>query len=167
MIRTCTRNDLSTIYEIINDASSAYKGIIPADRWKEPYMTMEELNEQISDGVEFWGYESDGKLIGVMGIQDKKEVCLIRHAYVRTSSRKNGIGTDLLKHLVSKSEKPILIGTWKDAVWAISFYVKNGFSLVTDEEKTVLLKRFWKIPQRQVETSVALADKRWIERKSM
>ena len=162
MIRKLNENDFEKIFEIINDAAKAYKGVIPDDRWKEPYMQEEELAEQIRDGVEFWGYEDQEALTGVMGIQDKGEVMLIRHAYVVTSKRNSGIGTKLLNFLCSDCEKPVLIGTWKAAKWAISFYQKNKFQLVSEEEKNKLLKRYWKIPERQIETSVVLADEKWI-----
>lgn len=161
MIRLCTQSDFDTIYEIINDAAQAYRGVIPADRWHEPYMSKDALAREIGDGVVFWGDASDDNLRGVMGIQDKKEVTLIRHAYVRTKLRKQGIGTRLLNHLAARTNKPILIGTWKDAAWAISFYEKNGYTRVSEEEKNRLLRRFWNIPERQVETSVVLADSRW------
>lgn len=158
MIRKCGIEDFNEIYTIINDAAAAYKGVIPEDRWHEPYMPKEELSEQIADGVEFFCYcENDG-IIGVMGIQDKEEVMLIRHAYVRTSLRKKGIGSILLKHLISLSSKPFLIGTWKDASWAISFYIKNGFTLVGEKPKNILLKKYWGVPERQIETSVVLTD---------
>ncbi len=159
MIRKCTEEDFETIFEIINDAAAAYKGIIPPDRWHEPYMPREELKHEIEDGVFFWGFEEAGKLIGVMGIQDKGEVVLIRHSYVRTSSRNQGIGTRLLRTLESMTDKPILIGTWADATWAIAFYQKNGYKRVSTEEKTRLLKKFWTIPERQIETSVVLANR--------
>lgn len=161
MIRKCNDSELITIYEIINDASIAYKDTIPADRWKEPYMEMEELKEQIADGVIFYCYEADGQVQGVMGIQDKEDVKLIRHAYVRTTCRNGGIGTQLLKFLQENQQQPILIGTWADAMWAIEFYKKNGFRVVENEEKNRLLKTYWNIPERQVETSVVLADGKW------
>ena len=158
MIRPCKPNDFETIYEIVNDAAQAYKGIIPADRWHEPYMGREELQHEIDAGVQFWGYEESGKLIGVMGIQDVQDVTLIRHAYVRTTQRRKGIGGKLLSHLLTLTERPILIGTWAAATWAISFYEKHGFRLVSEEEKNRLLKKYWSIPERQVETSVVLAE---------
>jgi GNAT superfamily N-acetyltransferase len=161
MIRRCTMQDIEAMYEIINDAAMAYKGIIPEDRWHEPYMSLEDLKGEIEDGVEFWGVEDNGMLLGVMGIQDKGEVDLIRHAYVRTDRRRKGIGRKLLEFLESQTEKPILIGTWKDAVWAVDFYCQNGYRLTSTEEKTMLLHRFWNIPERQVETSVVLANGRW------
>ena len=158
-IQPAAEGDFEEIYEIINDAASAYKGIIPDDRWKEPYMPREELREQIADGVVFYGYSVNGLLLGVMGIQDKGEVFLIRHAYIRTVCRNLGIGGKLLEYLHGPAGKPMLIGTWADASWAIRFYEKNGFRRVTDvEQKNALLRKFWNIPQRQVETSVVLTD---------
>ena len=163
MIQNATESDFSAIYEVINDAAMAYKGIIPADRWHEPYMTRAELEAQIEEGVQFLCSLEDGKLVGVMGIQDRGEVNLIRHAYVATQLRGKGIGTQLLQELMGSSQKPILIGTWKAASWAVSFYEKHGFSVVSEEDKNVLLKKFWSIPDRQVETSVVLADSRYRE----
>jgi len=164
MIRRCNESDFETIYEIINDAALAYRSVIPTDRWHEPYMSRDELSREISDGVIFWGAEQNGQLNGVMGIQDKAYVMLIRHAYVRTGIQKQGIGTLLLHHFEKSVEKPILIGTWADASWAIAFYQANGYQLVTPEEKTELLKKYWTIPDRQIETSVVLADSNWINR---
>ena len=145
------------MFSIINDAAQAYKGIIPADRWHEPYMPMEELKSQIADGIVFSGYEEGGKLLGVMGIQDKGEVTLIRHAYVSTRERRKGIGEKLLKHLEATTRKPVLIGTWADATWAIRFYEKNGFHVVSRPETDRLLRKYWSIPERQIATSVVLA----------
>ena len=159
MIRQCNEKDFEAIYEIVNDAAQVYKGVIPADRWKEPYMPAEELRHEIADGVVFWGYEEEGELIGVMGIQDVQDVTLIRHAYVRTGRRKQGIGSKLISHLRTLTDRPLLIGTWADAVWAIRFYEKHGFHRVSTEEKTRLLKKYWSIPERQVITSVVLAEK--------
>lgn len=158
MIRKYADSDIETIYEIINDASIAYKGQIPADRWKEPYMTMDELKHEIYDGVVFYCLEDKGEILGVMGVQDVLDVKLIRHAYVRTHKRKGGIGTKLLCYLTTDTEKPILIGTWKDATWAIDFYLKNGFRQVSENEKNILLNKYWNIPNRQVETSVVLTN---------
>jgi N-acetylglutamate synthase-like GNAT family acetyltransferase len=163
MIRKLTDSDFEVILEIINDGAQAYKGVIPADCWHEPYMSKEELKEEIKDLVCFWGFEDKGYLIGVMGIQDRGDVSLIRHAYVRSNRRNQGIGTRLLRHLESTTEKPILIGTWADASWAIEFYKKNGYQLLPEEEKNRLLRKYWKIPERQVLTSVVLANKRWID----
>jgi len=160
-IKPATRHDIKTISEIINDSSTAYKGIIPHDRWHEPYMPEYELLEQIKDGVKFYCYHDLDQISGVMGIQDRTEFNLIRHAYTRTNSRNNGIGSALLEYLVNLSKKSILIGTWKDATWAIKFYEKHGFTKVPDYEKNILLKKYWKIPERQIETSVVLADQKY------
>ncbi len=161
MIRRCVEGDFDAILEIVNDAAEAYRGVIPADCFHEPYMGAGELAAEISDGVEFWGFEDEGNLLGVMGIQDKGEVTLVRHAYVRTAARRGGIGTRLLLHLESLTERPILIGTWAAAVWAISFYEKNGFRLLPSEEGWRLLGKYWSIPGRQTETSVVLANRAW------
>jgi GNAT superfamily N-acetyltransferase len=160
MIIPGTKGHFSQIHEIINDGASAYKGIIPADRWSEPYMSVEELQGQIDGGVEFWCYLEDDTLVGVMGIQDKGDVTLIRHAYVRTLERNKGVGGHLLRHLATLTTKPILIGTWADAIWAIDFYKKHGFRLVSFEEKEQLLRKYWTIPLRQIATSVVLTDQR-------
>lgn len=160
-IAACQASDLPALFEIINDAAQAYKGAIPADRWHEPYMPMAELESEIAKGVRFYGYTLEGRLIGVMGIQDVKDVTLIRHAYVRTQSRRHGIGQALLEHLNGLSPRPVLIGTWKAATWAIHFYEKNGFRLVSEEEKNRLLRTYWTIPARQVQESVVLVSPRW------
>ena len=161
IIKSDEKRDFNSIYEIINDASIAYKGIIPADRWKTPYMSKNELKTQINQGVQFWNYEENNEILGVMGIQIKSEVTLIRHAYVRTVARQKGIGGKLLGHLIKIAKTPILIGTWKDATWAINFYKKHGFRLVSDEEKNKLLQIYWTIPKRQVETSIVLVSDNW------
>jgi GNAT superfamily N-acetyltransferase len=161
MIRACTGADLPALYEIINDAARAYKGIIPQDRWHKPYMPMEELKGEIAAGVRFWGAESDGQLLGVMGIQDKGEVELIRHAYVKTVKRNQGVGTELLRHIENMARKPILLGTWIDAAWAIAFYEKNGYRRLPRPETERLLRKYWSIPERQIETSVVLANAAW------
>ena len=163
MIRQCDSSDFEMIYEIINEAAQAYRGIIPEDRWKEPYMPRDELRHEIAAGVEFWGYEAQGELVGVMGIQPVHDVTLVRHSYVRTAKQGQGMGGKLLSHLRTMTSSPILIGTWADATWAIRFYEKHGFVLVSPEEKTRLLKKYWSIPDRQIETSVVLAEKKWIE----
>ena len=160
MIRKCEPSDVDVMFQIINDAAEAYRGIIPDDRWHEPYMPMVELEHEIYAGVIFWGFEQDGRLAGVMGIQDRGDVVLIRHAYVQSNLRRMGIGEKLLRHLESLTDKPILIGTWKDASWAIAFYQKHGYSLVSDEEKNRLLRRYWSIPARQIETSVVLVNQK-------
>lgn len=162
MIRECNSDDFNSIFEIINDGAQKYKGIIPEDRWQEPYMSKEKLQHEIDDGVRFWGYSDENPLSGIMGIQDKGNVALIRHAYIRSKFYRQGIGSKLLNHLMKTATKPILIGTWRAATWAIDFYKKNGFDLVEPEsKKDSLLKKYWDIPQRQVETSVVLAGPQW------
>ena len=160
-IRPATDADVAVIHEIINDAAQAYKGVIPADRWHEPYMPMADLRSEIGKGVRFYCCRQDHRIVGVMGIQDVKDVTLIRHAYVRTASRRHGIGQALLAHLNRLTTRPVLIGTWKAATWAIRFYEKNGWRLVGDEEKGRLLRTYWTIPDRQVEESVVLVDAKW------
>ena len=161
MIRRCDDGDFELIWTIINDGAQAYKGVIPADRWTEPYMSREHLQRQIDEGVVFWGYEEAGALVGVMGLQQVQDVTLIRHEYVRTSSQKRGIGAHLLSHLRTLTSDPVLIGTWADAVWAIRFYERYGFHVLGPEEKNRLLKKYWTVPERQIETSVVLADSTW------
>jgi len=161
MIRRCDDQDFELIWVIINDGAEAYRGTIPEDRWTEPYMSREKLQHEIDDDVVFWGYQDSGTLIGVMGIQHVQDVTLIRHAYVRTGSQKQGVGSRLLSHLRELTKDPVLIGTWADAVWAIRFYERHGFQVVSAEEKDRLLKKYWKIPERQIETSVVLADSKW------
>ena len=149
--------------EIINDSARAYKGHIPQDCYHQPYMPEDELLSEIADGVTFYGYQDDVRLVAVMGIQDKGPVVLIRHAYTRTEKRGRGIGSRLLDHLLEMTTKPVLVGTWRDAKWAIRFYQKHGFRLVGKEQKDALLRRFWSISQRQVETSVVLVDEKYEE----
>jgi len=161
MIRPCDRSDFERIYAIINDAAVAYKGVIPGDRWKDPYMPRDELKREIAEGILFWGYEEEGVLIGVMGIQHVQDVTLIRHAYVSTDKQNQGVGSQLLSKLRTLTDRPLLIGTWADAAWAIRFYEKHGFHLVSQPEKDRLLRKYWSIPARQVETSVVLADRRF------
>ena len=160
-IRPAGPEDVATICEIINDAAQAYKGIIPADCWHEPYMPMQELESEIGKGVRFYCYRQDSRIMGAMGIQDVKDVTLIRHAYVRTAARRHGIGQALLEHLNRLTKRPVLLGTWKAATWAIRFYEKNGFRLVGTEEKNRLLATYWTIPARQVATSAVLVDSKW------
>jgi GNAT superfamily N-acetyltransferase len=158
IIRPCRDDDRTAILAIINAAAEAYRGVIPADRWHEPYMPREELNSEIAAGVVFWGYEEDGSLAGVMGIQSVRDVALIRHAYVLPSSQRRGIGGALLGHLRQLRTRRILIGTWEAADWAIRFYIRHGFELVVPARKTVLLKAYWDVPDRQMEVSVVLAN---------
>lgn len=164
IIAAAVESDFETIYEIINDAAMAYEGIIPADLWREPYMPGEELALEIKHGVRFYCYRERGAITGVMGIQDRNDVNLIRHAYVRTNRRNKGVGGSLLRHLMNNSEKPILVGTWRAAEWAIRFYEKHGFVLVSQDQKTALLRKYWNIPERQIETSVVLADRLFMMR---
>ena len=163
MIRRWDLGDFRSIYEIVNDASRAYQGVIPPDCWKEPYMSEEELRHEMEEGVRLWGYEEESNLVGVMGTQQVEDVTLIRHAYVRTHRRRQGIGTRLLTHLKERTTNPILVGTWADALWAIQFYESHGFRKVGPEEKDSLLRKYWSISERQIETSVVLAESGWIE----
>lgn len=163
LIRNVREADLGVALAIVNAAAQAYRGVIPADRWREPYMPPDELEQEIADGVIFWVAEEDGRLLGVMGIQDKGEVALVRHAYVLPAMQGKGVGTRLLRHVEGLAGKPVLIGTWADASWAIEFYRRNGFTVVPDRDKNSLLRRYWSIPARQIETSVVLADGRWME----
>ena len=157
MIRKLLRTDFDAMLSVINDGAQAYKGIIPADRWKDPYMSADELEEELKAGVTFFGWEENETLVGVMGIQPVQDTTLIRHAYVRTQYQRRGIGSRLLEHLLRLAKTPeILVGTWADASWAIRFYEKYGFTLVSTEEKDRLLRRYWSIPERQIETSIVL-----------
>jgi GNAT superfamily N-acetyltransferase len=158
MIRLCVDADFEQIWTIINDGAQAYQGIIPADRFTTPYMSREKLEHEIAAGVVFSGFEDSNQLVGVMGIQSVQDVTLIRHAYVLTTHQKRGIGARLLARLREQATTPVLIGTWADAIWAIRFYQSHGFRLVGTEEKNVLLKKYWIIPARQIETSVVLTD---------
>jgi len=160
MIRPCTASDLPDIFAIINDAARAYRGVIPADCWHEPYMPLAELKQEINHGVEFWAYEENQQLVGVMGMQPVRDVTLIRHAYVGTRMRQHGIGGQLLKYLLNRIDRRILVGTWQAADWAIRFYGKHGFQLVGENEKNRLLGTYWQIPERQIETSVVLLHDR-------
>jgi len=157
-IRPCRDDERAQILAIVNAAAEAYRCVIPEDRWHEPYMGAEELDGEIAAGVSFWGYEADGELLGVMGIQPVGDVDLIRHAYVLPGNQGAGIGRDLLEHLRALSARRILVGTWAAAEWAIRFYRRNGFEQVSPERKTALLQTYWNIPERQIETSVVLAS---------
>jgi GNAT superfamily N-acetyltransferase len=157
-IRPCRADERATILAIVNAAAEVYRGVIPADRWHDPYMPAAELDEEVAAGVTFWGYEEDGTLIGVMGFQPVREVDLIRHAYVLPGNQQRGVGGALLKRLRQTSARQLLVGTWAAADWAIRFYQRHGFALVSPDRKAGLLKMYWTIPERQIETSVVLAD---------
>ncbi len=157
-IRPIRDDERAEALTIINDAAQRYHGVIPEDRWHEPYFSAEYLASEIESGVRFFGYEADGELLGVMGVQDVDDVTLIRHAYVSPRAQRGGVGGRLLRSLLAKTDRPVLIGTWTAADWAIAFYEKNGFRATSREETTRLLKRYWDIPERQVETSVVLVE---------
>ena len=157
-IRPCRDDERAAILSIVNAAAEAYRGVIPADRWHEPYMPSDELDGEIAAGVVLWGYEADGELVGIMGIQPVGDVDLIRHAYVSPASQGRGIGAALLGHLARSTTRPILVGTWAAADWAIRFYRRHGFELVAPDRKAELLKTYWTIPERQIATSVVLAN---------
>ncbi|MBV8494673.1 MAG: GNAT family N-acetyltransferase [Alphaproteobacteria bacterium] len=161
-VRLCRDDERAIILAIINAAAEAYRGVIPDDCWHEPYMPREELEREIDAGIQFWGFESDGALIGVMGIQPVRDVDLIRHAYVLPASQRRGVGAALLQHLRGLSSRRMLIGTWAAAEWAVDFYRRHGFELVSPERKTELLKAYWTVPDRQIETSVVLANPRFL-----
>ena len=164
MIRACTADDFEAIHTIINAAARAYESVIPAGCWHEPYMSRTQLESEIAAGVAFSGFQRDGRLAGVMGLQPVKGVTLIRHAYVATDAQHQGIGSKLLACAGRGKETPVLIGTWAAATWAIAFYERHGFGVVSDAEKTRLLKTYWTVPERQVANSVVLADRAWRER---
>ncbi len=164
-IRPSVAADFDAMLAIVNDAAQAYRGVIPPDRWHEPYMPADDLAKEIAGGVVFWVAEQQGRLSGVMGIQDKGAVALVRHAYVTPTTQRAGVGTRLLRHVEGLTHKPILIGTWAAASWAIEFYRRSGFTVVSSSEKERLLRTYWSIPARQIETSVVLADRRWREAK--
>ena len=163
LIRRSVEADFAAIWAIINDAARAYRGVIPADRWHEPYMSADELKTEIAGGVVFWVAEEEGRLYGLMGIQDKGDVALVRHAYVAPATQRSGVGTKLLRHVESLVDKPILIGTWATASWAIEFYQRNGFTLLSIGDTDRLLRTYWSIPTRQIETSGVLANQRWMD----
>ncbi len=166
MIRRCAKNEFEHIYAIINDGAHAYNGVIPADCWAEPYMRVDELQHEIDAGVMFWCSEEGGALCAVMGLQNVRDVTLIRHAYVLSAYQRQGIGAQLLSHLRTLARSPILIGTWAAALWAIRFYEKHGFRVVGPKQKEYLLERYWNVPERQAEVSVVLADSAWQEPKA-
>jgi GNAT superfamily N-acetyltransferase len=160
-IRPCRDDERDAILAIVNAAAEAYRGVIPDDRWREPYMPAEELDDEIAAGVAFWGYEAGGELLGIMGIQPVRDVDLIRHAYVAPASQRRGVGSALLEHLMASARRPVLVGTWAAAHWAVDFYRRHGFEQVSPEAKDHLLKAYWNIPERQIETSVVLASPAW------
>jgi GNAT superfamily N-acetyltransferase len=157
MIRAVTSSQFDEVLNVINNAAQAYNGIIPRDRWKEPYMAAEELREEIQSGVQFYAWQENNAVVAVMGIQQVNDVTLIRHAYVLTTHQRRGIGAKLLTYLLSKAQTAtVLVGTWQAAYWAVNFYEKHGFRLVSTREKEMLLRKYWNIPERQIETSVVL-----------
>jgi GNAT superfamily N-acetyltransferase len=156
LIRRCRDDERAEILTIVNTAAEAYRGVIPADRWHDPYMPADELDAEIAAGVAFWGYEAEGELLGVMGIQPVCDVELIRHAYVLPASQGRGVSTALLEHLLASATRPVLVGTWAAAEWAIRFYRRHGFEPASQD----LLRTYWSIPERQIETSVVLARPR-------
>lgn len=157
-VRHCGEQDLATMLAIVNAAAESYRGVIPADRWREPYMPEAELRHEIAAGVEFVGLETDDGLIGVMGVQPVRDVDLIRHAYVRPDTQRQGVGAELIEHLQRRSKRRMLVGTWAAASWAISFYERHGFALVAPERAAELLRTYWTLPERQIATSVVLAS---------
>jgi N-acetylglutamate synthase-like GNAT family acetyltransferase len=157
-VRPCRKDERSVICEIINAAAVAYRGVIPGDRWHDPYMSLLELDSEISAGVAFWAYDNEGQVIGVMGIQPVRDADLIRHAYVRPGNQRRRVGAALISHIRSMSSRQMLVGTWAAATWAIAFYQRHGFELVSAAQKTTLLQTYWTIPERQIETSVVLAN---------
>jgi GNAT superfamily N-acetyltransferase len=158
-IRRCREDERGAILGIVNGAAAAYRGVIPPDRWKDPYMSSDELAAEVAAGVVFWGYEAGGELLGVMGIQEVRDVDLIRHAYVEPASQGRGVGGALLERLSATDGRPTLVGTWAAADWAIRFYRRHGFEQVSPAEKDRLLRDYWSIPERQVETSVVLSSR--------
>jgi GNAT superfamily N-acetyltransferase len=156
-IRACRDDQRTTILAIVNAAAEAYRGVIPEDCWHEPYMPLRELESEVAAGIAFWGYQVEGALVGVMGIQQVRDVDLIRHAYVLPGCQRNGAGGALLQHLRGLSGRRMLVGTWAAAEWAIRFYRRHGFELTSPEHKTALLKTYWTVPDRQIETSVVMA----------
>ena len=161
MIRRCDSNDTQQIWEIINDGAQAYRGVIPSDCLRDPYMLKANLQREIEEGVRFWAYQNGGSLLAVMGLQSVQDVTLIRHAYVRSNNQKQGLGGHLLSRLCAMADGPILVGAWKDASWAIGFYEKFGFRSVPVQMKTFLLKKYWNVSDRQIEMSVVLANPEW------
>ena len=164
-VRRCRTDDFDDILAVVNDGAEAYRGVIPADCWHEPYMPDAELGREIAAGVAFWGIEEDGALVAVMGLQRVGDVDLIRHAYVQGARQRRGLGGELLRSLGARADRPLLVGTWAAAAWAVDFYRKHGFEVVPRAETAALLRRYWSISERQIETSVVLADPAWRARR--
>jgi len=162
IVRRLGPEDAGNILRVVNDSAEAYRGVIPKEAWKEPYMDLTELSRDINDGVSMWGAEENGVICGVMGIQEKGDVTLIRHAYVASGFRRTGIGGRLLAQLMAIAGNPVLVGTWASALWAADFYEKHGFTLQSAERSAFLLSRYWEIPERQASASIVLADRRWM-----
>ena len=162
LIRSCSEDEMPIVLAIINEAAQAYRGVIPADRWHEPYMSREDLARDIAAGVVFWCLLQQGEMIGVMGMQPVRDVDLIRHAYVRPDHQRSGVGAMLIEHLRSQSSRRMLVGTWKAASWAIDFYRRHGFETVDPATTVLLLRTYWSIPDRQIETSAVLANPPWL-----
>lgn len=157
MIRRLLSREFGIILKIINEAAKSYRGVIPDDMWRDPYMPEDKLKEEIKSGVRFYGWEEKGEIVGVMGIQEVKDVTLVRHAYVLPSFQRKGIGGKLLRYIMKLATFPdILVGTWRDATWAVKFYQKHGFKLLPLEEKDNLLRKYWNISERQIKASVVL-----------
>jgi GNAT superfamily N-acetyltransferase len=161
MIRPCTSGECDEIRAVINDAAEAYRNVVAADCWHDPYMSREEVGRELDESVRFWGFFEGDLLVAVMGLQLVGDVALVRHAYTRPASQGRGMGSALLAHLRQRTDRPVLVGTWKAAAWAVGFYQHHGFRLVDDRRKDVLLRRYWTVPGRQIEESVVLADERW------
>ena len=166
LIRPCTPDELDEVCAVVNDAAVAYRGVIAADRWKEPYMSASELRDEVNHGIVFWGAFDERGLVAVMGLQHVADVALIRHAYTRTARQGAGLGKALLAHVAGQTDRPVLVGTWTAATWAIRFYQSHGFRLVAGPEREALLRRYWTIPDRQIDESVVLVDARWRARSS-
>ena len=158
MIRRCVAADVDAIFAVINDGAEAYRGTIPPDRWHEPYMPLSELESEIDAGVTFWAATDGDRVEAVMGLQPVADVALIRHAYTLTAHQGIGAGSRLLEHVRRRAERPVLVGTWKAATWAVRFYERRGFHRVGDDEKERLLRRYWSVPERQIAESVVLRE---------
>lgn len=158
VVRRCGDDELEAVLSIVNAAAVAYRGVIPDDCWHEPYMTPNGLGRDILEGLEIWGYERGGELIGVMGIQPMADVDLIRHAYVRPTVQRKGVGAALIQHVRRLTDRRILVGTWAAAGWAVAFYQRHGFEPVRSPLAERLMRKYWSVPSRQMEVSVVLAN---------